>query len=134
MITLDSSAIVALADTREPNHPRAVAALAKALPSVLVPAGILGEIGYMLEQRGDGLDAFLESLEDRSVSLECGEEDLPRIRELLARYADLHLGFSDAAVIACAERNGGQVLTFDVRDFSVVAREGTITIVPEPPP
>jgi hypothetical protein len=33
-------------------------------------------------------------------------------------------------VIACAERSGGRVLTFDVRDFSVVARESPIAIVP----
>jgi uncharacterized protein len=46
------------------------------------------------------------------------------------RYPDLELGFTDAAVIACAERNGGKVLTFDRRDFDVVAREGRITILP----
>jgi hypothetical protein len=40
---------------------------------------------------------------------------------------------SDAAVIACAERSGGRVLTFDLRDFGVVAAEGTITVLPAPP-
>lgn len=49
---------------------------------------------------------------------------------LVRRYADLELGLVDAAVIACAERNGGRVLTLDLRHFGVVAREGTITIVP----
>jgi len=53
-----------------------------------------------------------------------------RIRELVLRYADLELGFTDSGVIACAERNGGKVLTFDRRDFEVVAREGRITILP----
>jgi predicted nucleic acid-binding protein len=42
------------------------------------------------------------------------------------------LGFADAAVIACAERRGGKVLTYDQRHFSVVAREGTIQIVGGP--
>ena len=54
----------------------------------------------------------------------------PRVRALLRRYADLSLGYVDAAVIACAERSGGRVMTFDLRDFGVVAAEGTITIVP----
>jgi predicted nucleic acid-binding protein len=40
------------------------------------------------------------------------------------------LGFSDAAVIACAERHGGQVLTLDHRHFGVVAQEGTIQVRP----
>ena len=56
--------------------------------------------------------------------------DFARIRELVGRYADLPLGFADASVIACAERNGGRVLTFDARDFGVVAREGTIQPLP----
>ena len=61
----------------------------------------------------------------------CGEDDLPRIRELVARYANLPLGFSDACVVACAERHLGSVLTFDRRDFGVISREGTIRLVPE---
>ena len=40
---------------------------------------------------------------------------------------------ADAAVVACAERNGGRVLTFDRRDFDVIAREVPITLVPEIP-
>lgn len=74
------------------------------------------------------IDVLLESLEDGTLTLDCGEEDFPRIRKLVDRYADLPLGFSDAAVVACAERNGGNVLTLDLRDFGVVAREGTISL------
>ena len=77
------------------------------------------------------LDAFLADVQTGAYSLDCGEDDFARIRELLGRYADLDLGFTDAAVIACAERNGGRVLTFDRRDFDVVAREGRITVIPD---
>jgi predicted nucleic acid-binding protein len=66
--------------------------------------------------------------------LDCGDVDVPRIRELMTRYEDLHLGFADAAVVACAERNGGDVLTFDRRDFDVIARDVPITVVPEEAP
>lgn len=52
---------------------------------------------------------------------------------LVRRYADLSLGCVDAAVIACAERSGGRVMTLDLREFGVVAAEATITIVPAPP-
>lgn len=76
------------------------------------------------------LDEFLEDIQTGAYRLECGEDDFGRVRELLERYADLGLSFTDAAVIACAERNGGRVLTFDRRDFDVVAREGSITILP----
>jgi hypothetical protein len=33
--------------------------------------------------------------------------------------------------LGCAEANGGLVRTLDSRDFGVVAREGTIALVPE---
>jgi len=58
------------------------------------------------------------------------EGDLARIRAIVLRYADLPLGFSDAAVIACAERNGGYVATFDRRHFDIIAREGAIEVLP----
>lgn len=76
------------------------------------------------------LDAFLAQLIDGALALHCGEEDLPRVRELVKRYADLPLGFADAAVVACAERHGGAVLTLDSRHFGAIAREGAVRIVP----
>ncbi|MGH2652611.1 MAG: PIN domain-containing protein, partial [Actinomycetota bacterium] len=88
--------------------------------------------GYLIERRlgPDALDVFLDDLERVALTLECGEEDLPRIRVLVRRYADLQLGFADASVVACAERNGGKVLTLDRRDFDVVAGEGRLTVLP----
>ena len=87
---------------------------------------------FLIEDRlgWQSLDAFLSNLADRALSLECGEDDLHRIRELATRYRDLPLGAADASVIACAERNGGRVLTLDRRDFDVVGREGKLVIEP----
>ena len=98
----------------------------------VVPAATLGEAGYLLEQRATpaALATFLGDFEDGTYSLDCSEHDFPRVRALGVRYADLPLGLVDAAVIACAERCGGRVLTLDLRHFGVVAREGTITILP----
>jgi predicted nucleic acid-binding protein len=42
---------------------------------------------------------------------------------------DLHLGYADAADAACAERNGGGVLTYDMRHVATVAREGKTRIL-----
>lgn len=86
----------------------------------------------MIERRlpSQALTAFLRDLENGGYLLDCGEGDFLRIRALVERYADLPLGFADAAVIACAERHGGRVLTLDRRHFGVVAREGHIIIAP----
>jgi predicted nucleic acid-binding protein len=100
----------------------------------IVPAGILAEVAWMTETNLslEALDKLLLDLETGGYTLDCGEDDFRRIRELVWRYADLPLGFADSAVIACAERSGGRVLTTDRRDFDVVARgERTIAVVPE---
>lgn len=131
MITLDSSGLFTLLNRSDRDHERAKAALLKAGRPYLVPSGILAEIAYLLERRMPAaLDVFLSDIEAGAFTLDCGEPDMPRVRELIARYADLSLGYVDAAVIACAERNRGLVLTLDMRDFGVVAREGTIQILP----
>jgi hypothetical protein len=132
MITLDTSGLFALLNRKDRDHEPAKSVLAQDPGPYLVPAGILAEITYLIERRlgPTVLDGFLGDLESGGLALECGEDDVPRIRELVGRYGDLPLGFADASVVACAERNAGRVLTLDVRDFGAVAREGTIRLLP----
>lgn len=132
MITLDTSALYAAMNRSERYHKETRAALLEDAGPYLVPAGILAEIAYLVETtlHPSVLDAFLSDLETGGYTLDCGEGDLPRIRALVRRYADLPLGFADASVIACAERSGGRVLTLDRRHFGVVAREGKLTLLP----
>lgn len=132
MITLDTSGLFALLNRRDPGHEPVRATVLESSGPFLVPVGILAEVAYLTERRlgVEVLDRFLEDLESGGLTLECGKEYLPRIRELVKRYADLPLGFADSSVIACAERNGGGVLTLDRRDFEVVAREGGIVLLP----
>lgn len=134
VITLDTSALLALFNRADTHHRNATMVLAADPGPYLVPAGILAEVTYMLEVRHgtDRLDSFLGDLESGAFALHCGEQDLAGIRALVRRYENLPLGFADATVIACAEGHGGLVLTFDRRDFDVIAREGTISIRPTP--
>lgn len=135
VITLDTSAIYALLNRRDSAHQAAVHALEAERGPFLVPAATLGEVGYLVEDRlgVEVLDLLLQDLASGAYVLDCGEGDIARIRTLVRRYADLSLGYVDAAVIACAERSGGRVMTFDMRDFGVVAAEGTISIIPPLP-
>jgi len=135
LITLDTSALYALLNRRDRAHEAAVQAFENDPGPYLVPAATLGEIAFLVEERLgiEVLDLLLADLESGAYTIDCGEADLGRTRELVARYGDLSLGYVDAAVIACAERSGGCVLTFDLRDFGVVAAEGTIRVLPTPP-
>ena len=132
MITLDTSALYELLDGLSPDYGVVRDAVAPEVGPLLVPVPILAEITYLIETRlrAGVLDAFLEDLDHGAFALDCCADDLPEVRRLVRRYADLPLGFADASVIACAKRNGGRVLSLDRRDFGVVAREGFITLVP----
>lgn len=134
MITLDTSGLFALMNRADPDHEQVKTTLLSDPGPYLVPAGILAEISYLVERRlgMEVLESFIEDLTSGAFGFECGEEDLPRVRELISKYADLSLGFADASVVACAERaSDGRVLTLDRRHFDVVAREGSITPFPE---
>jgi predicted nucleic acid-binding protein len=130
LITLDTSALVALLDRNEAYHEQVKAALLTDKGPYLVPTGILAEVCYFIEERlgQRTLDLFLADLQEGRFVPEPIEGDFARIRELVTRYADLPLGFADACVVACAERNDQNVLTLDVRHFGVVAAERTVRL------
>lgn len=132
MITLDTSGTLALLDAGDPEHPACLEAVSESRAPLVVPLITLGEIGHFVGPKlsSETLHSFLDDLAAGAFVLDHGEGDLERIGELVERYADLPLDLADAAVIACAERCGGTVLTLDARDFGVVAREGSITLLP----
>lgn len=132
LITLDTSGLFALLNRADPDHEPVREVFEQDPGPYLVPAGILAEICYLVERRlgTTVLESFVLDLENGGFTLHCGEEDLPRTRELIRRYGDLPLGFADASVVACAESAGGRVLTLDRRHFGVVAREGKVTPLP----
>lgn len=89
---------------------------------------MLGELGYFLAPRAS--TRFLGDLVAGIFELDCGDRDLFRAAAISKRYESMALGLVDAAVIACALRRGGRVLTLDRRHFDVVARELPIEILP----
>jgi predicted nucleic acid-binding protein len=132
-VTLDTSAIYALVDRLDPDHARVKEIVLGDSGPFVVPALVLCEVGYLIERRlgVDVLTRLLRDIEVGSFSLDCGEEDLARVSQLVSRYRNLPLGLADAAVVACAERTGGVVATLDLRHFSVIAREGRVRIIPQ---
>lgn len=132
MITLDTSALLALFDTKDSYHVACVEAFTGDEGPAIIPAAILAEVGWFLEDRRRFpprvLLAFLEDLAEDAYSVEWSDEDVGRIAHLVQRYADLPLGIADAAVIACAERRGGNLLTTDGHFSQVVTRDPTVRI------
>jgi uncharacterized protein len=89
-----------------------------------VPAPVLVEFDYMAS-RELGPGAFPEILDQvHAGALEVEdltERDYLRVAELLRTYADLSVGFVDAAVLAIVERlREPKLATLDHRHFSVM--------------
>jgi hypothetical protein len=92
--------------------------------SLLVPATVVAEVGFMLEKlSGPRAEiAFLNALGRRDFEpADLTATDYTRMAELAETRRDLPLGTTDASVVALAERlNLSKVATLDRRYFTVV--------------
>lgn len=127
MILCDTGPLVAAALSNDDHHRACVdllTGLHLAGRRLLLPAPVTAEVGYLLAREAG---AAVESMFLRSVAegdfepVDLTRDDYARMAELVAEYADLPLGTTDAAVIALAERLGvNEVATLDRRHFTVV--------------
>lgn len=127
MIVCDTGPIVAAAPVGDDHHRECLdlfSGLHRTNRSLLVPATVVAEVGYLLNREsGPTVEAlFLTALADGDLTpVDLTGDDYRRAAELVTTYADLPLGTTDATVIAVAERLGvGEVATLDRRHFSVV--------------
>jgi hypothetical protein len=128
---------VALIDRRDRNHAHAVEALRVIVDPLVTVWPALVEAMYLLDTWTEqaALWAMIEAGPIRLAPLEDG--DVPRLRELMARYRDLPMDLADAALVHVAARDGyRQVFTLDRRDFEVyrVAGRERLTILPDVAP
>ena len=123
-VIVDTSALYALADRRDPSHDICKGAIAAEEEAIIVPEQILCEIAYLTNARlGAAAErSFLRSLSDSDWAIEpTNRTDLARALDLLELYASADIGFADAATVAIAERLGvRRIYTLDRRDFALV--------------
>ncbi len=123
-LVLDTGVVIALIDADDSHHGRCVALARATSETLAVPGAVLAEIDYFLRKRDllAGWMAFVEDISLGAYRLHWPDEaGVARAAELELQYADLRLGFVDAAVIATCEALGEtKVATLDRRHFSVV--------------
>jgi uncharacterized protein len=123
-LVVDTGVIVATIEPDDEDHVSCARLLEDARGERVVPAPALVEIEYLL-RRAREVDAFTGFLDDCRqggfVIAELERADYVRIGELLTTYADLRVGFVDAAVLAIVERlREPKLATLDHRHFSVM--------------
>jgi predicted nucleic acid-binding protein len=98
--------------------------LSDAREARIVPAPVLVELDYLASREGDrrGVATMLDEITRGAYEVEeLTIADYERVRELLITYADLRVGFVDAAVLAVTERlRETKLATLDHRYFSVM--------------
>lgn len=121
---LDTSFLFALTDRSDRNHNNVLSVAQISNETLVLPVPVLPEICYLITSRLGHhiMRQFLFNLTNQSVQVEpVTTEDLLRINEVLAQYADSQLDFTDAAIVAIAERLAiNRIYTLDRRDFSII--------------
>jgi uncharacterized protein len=121
---LDTSFLFALTDQSDRNHQRVLAIAQSANEKLVLPVVVLPEICYLIASRlgHNAMRRFVASMTPDAVQVEpTTTEDLIRVRQILEKYADNQLDFTDAAIVAMAERLAiNRVYTLDRRDFSII--------------
>lgn len=121
---LDTSFLFDLTDRSDRNHQRVLAVAQRATEQLVLPTVVLPEICYLIASRLDhaAMRQFIASLTPGIIQVESIiVDDLMRIQQILERYADNHLDFTDAAIVSIAERMTiKRIYTLDQRDFSVI--------------
>lgn len=135
-LVADTGALYALYDADDKHHDAVRAVVEAYAGPIVVPLPVVAELDYFLVRYlgGEAELDFLASVQSGAFSLDhMRSRDISRVEELVKRYADLALGFVDAAVLAVAERLRTQtILTLDLRDFRAVGRHehGALTLLP----
>jgi len=120
----DTGPLYASMDRADADHQACADLLVGFGEPLLVPAPVVVELDWLVGTRlaPEPFLALLDDLVDGALAVvDLVRADYVRVRELLARYADLRLGFVDAAIVAIVERLGERKLaTLDHRHFRAI--------------
>jgi len=134
LILVDAGPLVALFDADDQHHATCVSALRSINEPLATAWPPLVEAMYLLADQPAAQEAVWEMFERGAlILLPLDVLDLPRIRELMRKYADRPMDLADAALVRLAEREGlRKIFTIDRQDFSVYRLHNRIrpTLIP----
>jgi hypothetical protein len=133
---VDTSALVAAADTSEPEHRVCLDVLGRRDLDLVIPALVVAEAAYLVGTRlGPASEAaFIRGLSGFAIEAPDMDE-WPLIADLVVHYGDFPIGTTDASVAVLADRFDTDVIvTLDRRQFGAIrSPQGrTFRLLPEP--
>jgi uncharacterized protein len=131
---VDTSALYALLDVKEPYHAKCKVVFAAAPPLLVTTAAVLTELFHFLVRRFRDQEGGWRLLRGGQIEVSSiSTADLPAIDKLMHRYADRPMDFADATLVHVAEREGLRtILTVDHSDFETyrIGRGAKFRILP----
>jgi uncharacterized protein len=118
-IVVDSGPLIALFDGSDAYHARAVGFIEGLNGRLVTNLPVITEVVYVLDFSPQAQRDFLAWVEN-ACAIDTGtSSDLPRIRALMAKYADLPADFADASLVALCERIGSTTVASVDSDFTI---------------
>jgi len=121
MILTDTGFWLALANSRDRHHAQAKRALLALDEPLVTTWPVMTETCHLLVARlGErSARAFVDSAAKGAFEIfDLSRDHLPRIAELMQKYAKLPMDLADASLVILAEQIGtGRILSTDGRDF-----------------
>lgn len=121
MILTDTGFWLAFFNSRDKFHQQSVAVMSQLDESLITTWPVITETCYLLGKHL-GVQSqlrFVEALEEDYIGIfDVQFKHLPRIQQLMQKYADLPMDLADASLVLLAEELGhGRILSIDQRDF-----------------
>ncbi len=110
-------------DRHDRHHRACSRLLGEVRESRIVPSPVLPEVDWLCRHSPSGrFSEILEQIQSGAIEVEnLDSSDYRRALELTSTYADLRVGFVDAAVLSVVERlREPKLATLDRRHFSVM--------------
>lgn len=129
-VVLDTGPFVAFLNRRDQYHQWATTQMARIPPPLLTCEAVISEACFLLRTLRGGSVAVLDLL-DRGlvrVPFRLGEE-IPQVKRLLARYANVPMSLADACLVRMTEQYTGSMLLTCDSDFRIY-RKNRRRIIP----
>lgn len=122
-ILIDTSFLLALVFASDMNHSVVRRAMREIREERIIPAPVLPEFFYMCATRMNytaAINAFVLVQSDLFSIETLTRVDMPRMQQIMEKYADNKFDFVDTSLMALSERPGIEdIYTLDQRDFRV---------------
>jgi predicted nucleic acid-binding protein len=123
-VIVDTSALLAYFDDREPDHAAVAEAIESTSEPLVVSPYVVAEVDYLVATRV-GVDAELAVLAELSGGgwelAEFGAPELSQAARVVTKYRDQKIGVADASNVVLADSYSTRTIaTLDHRHFDVV--------------